>query len=225
MKFGLNITTYDRVDYCKTFFESIKNTIFPPHTVIHITDDCSKNTEVHDIIQKFISDCNETTIKFYINDANLGSKENYKKSLLSFLDVDVDFIVNVDSDCLVNERWLLELNDIITHFGKEIICSSFYCENHLGNPNNKITIIDVENKKYIERDTLNGLGICFHKDLLYDFLSYNSEKHFDSFINYDLKKKYNLKCICTSISYMQHIGEYGVHSRPEFYDKSNSFID
>ena len=226
MIFGINITTFNRYEYVKTFFDSLKNTFILDNTIINITDDASTDNRVIDLIKNFINKNENDKVNFFQNETNIGSKINYEKSLCTFINEKVDFIINLDSDCIFHKNWMLEIKKIIDLFGENVLCSSFFCENHLGNPNNKLHFIknEIDNQTYVERDTLNGLGICFPKKILNEFLNNNITKHFDNYLNDDLKKKYNLRCICTSVSYIQHIGEHGVNSRPNFYDKSNNFM-
>jgi len=220
-KFGINITTYNRYEYLFKTLESLKNTIFIPDTVMIITDDCSQDSRVLDYLNNYNIINNNVVIKKIFNEHNLGSKNNYHKSLLTFVNENIDFIINIDSDCILNKEWLIKINELINDFNDEnIICSSFCCKYHFGNPSNKLQIV---NEKYYERDTLNGLGICFPKKILYEFYS-SSSMHFDGYLCHDLKKKHNMKCYCTKDSYMQHIGEFGEHSRPSAYDSSDNFI-
>jgi glycosyltransferase involved in cell wall biosynthesis len=226
MIFGINITTFNRPEYVKTFFDSLKNTHILEGTIINITDDASTDSKTQELIKSFIESNEKIKVNFFKNEINLGSKINYEKSLCTFINENVDFIINLDSDCVFHNDWMLEIKKIISLFGENLLCSSFFCEMHLGNPKNGLHIIknEISGDVYVERDTLNGLGICFPKKILNEFLNKQITKHFDSYLTDDLKKKYGLRCICTSVSYIQHIGEYGVNSRPNFYDKSNKFI-
>jgi GT2 family glycosyltransferase len=219
-KFGINVTTYNRYKYLLSTLESLKKTIFLPDTVLIITDDNSQEQDTINYLKNYNIENENIKIRKIFNESNLGSKDNYHKSLLSFIDEDVDFIVNIDSDCLLNKQWLLKINELINEFDDNIICSSFCCKYHFGNPNNKLEIIK---EKYYERDTLNGMGICFPKKILHEFYNH-SPLHFDGYLCHDLKNRYKMRCICTSISYMQHIGAYGVHSNPHAYDCSDNFI-
>lgn len=227
MKFGINITTFNRPEYLKLFFESFVATKIFDNTIINVTDDFSTDLETKDLLKKYIDYLSlNNTVNFYQNGVNLGSKLNYEKSLLSFESTDIDFVINLDSDCILHKNWLVEIKEIIDVFGENILCSSFFCEHHLGNPNNRLEFIqkDKNNRKYVIRDTLNGLGLCFPKKILSDF-NVKTDKHFDTYVNTDLKNKYNLICVCTSVSYIQHIGKNGVNSTPDFYDFSKNFIE
>jgi hypothetical protein len=124
-------------------------------------------------------DNNVKLIKIF-NKNNLGSKENYKRSIISFENDDIDYIINLDSDCLLNKDWLIKLNQLINNFEHNIICSSFSCLYHHGNPFNYVKEID---DCYYERDTLNGLGVCFPKILIKEF-KLETHKHFDEYLQF-----------------------------------------
>lgn len=218
--YGINITSYNRFSYLKTTLESFKKTIFLPNTVVIITDDASTDPDVITYLQKYTIENSNVTLKKNFNKVNLGSKENYHKSLLTFLSEEIDFIINLDSDTLFNKEWMVKNDEIIKKFGTDIISSSFCCKYHHGNPNNKLELLE---ENFFERDTLNGLGVCFPIYILQDFLKPTS-KHFDEYLCKELKQKYNMRCICTKDSYMQHIGLFGVHSGPSTCDVSDNFL-
>ena len=144
------------------------------------------------------------------------TEEHLKKCILFYLEFSKQFnnIILINNDCMI------ELNKLINTFDENIICSSFCCKFHHGNPHNYIRLIE---ENYYERDTLNGLGVCFPKKLINDF-NIETNKHFDEFLCKELKNKYNMRCICTSTSYIQHIGLYGVHSNPSTCDISDNFL-
>lgn len=220
MKFGINITTYNRFDYARTMLESLKKTVFLNKTVIRITDDASTETSLINYLSSYIIEDPNVTLKKLFNTNNLGSKRNYQHSLLGFEEEDVDFIVNLDSDCILNKDWLLKNKEVIEKFGKNILSSSFCCRYHHGNPSNKMVPLE---DNFYERDTLNGLGICFSKEILSEFKK-ESHMHFDSYLNLELKPKHNLRCICTKDSYIQHIGIRGENSHPGSVDLSDNFV-
>jgi len=219
-KFGVNLTTFNRFEYLKKTLDSLSKTIFLPNTVLLITDDCSTDINVINLLNDFIINNENVKLIKYFNKSNLGSKNNYIKSILYFEQFDIEFLVNLDSDCILNNKWLIELNKLINTFDENIICSSFCCKFHHGNPHNYIRLIE---ENYYERDTLNGLGVCFSKKLINDF-NIETNKHFDEFLCKELKNKYKMRCICTSTSYIQHIGLYGVHSNPSTCDISDNFL-
>jgi len=219
-KFGIVLTTFDRFEYAQQMFMTLKTSSFLPNTILYISDDCSIDSNLINMIDDFSVDDNNLKIIKNFNKTNLGSKQNYQKSILFFEDKDVDFIINLDSDCLLNSKWLIKINELINDFDENIICSSFCCKYHHGNPYNYLKTIK---ENYYERDTLNGLGVCFPKSLLNDF-KIETHKHFDEYLCKELKNKYNMTCICTKDSYIQHIGIYGVHSSPNTCDISNNFI-
>jgi len=219
-KFGIILTTFNRYEYLEKTLETLSKTNFLPNTIIKIFDDCSTENKVIELLNNFnLIDNNVKLIKIF-NKNNLGSKENYKRSIISFENDDIDYIVNLDSDCLLNKDWLIKLNQLINNFEHNIICSSFSCLYHHGNPFNYVKEID---DCYYERDTLNGLGVCFPKILIKEF-KLETHKHFDEYLCKELKNKYNMRCICTKTSYIQHIGVYGVHSNPNTCDISTNFI-
>lgn len=220
MKFGIIITTFNRFEYVKRMLESFKRTIFPEGTVVYINDDGSTDTELKKYIFGYHIENNNVILKKHLNQQNIGSKRNYVESVLRLEKEEIDFVINLDSDCVLNPKWLLKIKQIINNFGDNIICSSFFCRHHIGNPSNRLIPLKDE---YYERDTLNGLGICFPSRYIEDF-KIESDLHFDSFLAQVIKPKYNLKCICTNVSYIQHIGIKGVNSNPHSFDAAELFI-
>lgn len=219
-KFGILINTFNRFEYAEKMLKSFSNTIFIPNTIVHVTDDCSTEEDLISFLEKYNINNKLITLNKFKNSVNIGSKNNYKNSILSFEDKDVDFIINLDSDCILNKNWLVKINELINNFNENIICSSFCCKYHNGNPSNYLKNISED---YYERETLNGLGVCFPKKLIDDFKIYTN-KHFDEYLCKELKNKHNMTCICTSMSYIQHIGVYGVHSNPYTCDISDNFL-
>ena len=219
-KFGINITTFNRFEYLFKTLESLKKTIFIPNSIIKITDDNSTDINVINYLNNYSIENQNIELNF--NENNIGSFKNYQKTILTFADKNIDFLISLDSDCIMNPNWLLEINKLINIFGENIICSSFCCKYHHGNPGNPL--IEV-NENYYERTTLNGLGICFPKYLIEDFKE-NMPAHFDSTLCGKIKQKHNMKCICTKVSFMQHIGLNGEHSSEssDSCDISDNFI-
>jgi glycosyltransferase involved in cell wall biosynthesis len=225
MKFGINITTFNRPEYAEIFFKSLSNSELIDDTIINITDDCSSDENTINLISKFKETNEKKIINIFKNDVNIGADANYKKSLSTFIDLDVDFIVNLDSDCILNKNWMIELQDLIYEFGENNLYSVFFCEKNIGNLSNTYTeVIGQKNQKtYYRRDSLNGLGLCFPKKILPDIVNNQTGIWFDSYVNLKLRFTYDLTPICTSVSYIQHIGEIGVNSAPNNYDHSQSF--
>jgi len=219
-KFGIIITTFNRFEYAYKMLESFKKSNFLPNTIIKIFDDHSEDKNLLEYINNY--EINDDNVKLYKyrNNYNLGSKLNYHNSILNFENEDIDYLINLDSDCILNKNWLLKLNELIYYFSEDLICSSFCCKYHHGNPDNKLLEIA---EGYYERDTLNGLGVAFPKKIISEFKTI-PQQHFDGFLCKELKQKHGLRCICTRDSYIQHIGKYGVHSNPDTCDISTNFI-
>ena len=236
-KYGINITTYNRPEYLEKMFFYFKKTNFLDNTIIKITDDFSDDKRTTDLVNDFELDNKNYKVKKYFNPFNFGAKLNYLRSVQRFWDEDVDYVVNLDSDAIVNKNWLIEINKMNNIFGPNVLSSVFYCDNSFGDvtigknthePVNKDFFKKIENtNEYYKTKTLNGICLSFPKFIIKDLFDETHARHFDGLVSHDLKIKYNLQSICTSKSYVEHIGEYGVNSNinfPTTVDKATNFV-
>lgn len=209
-KYGICITTYNRPNYLSSFINTLKDTEFLNNTVIRILDDNSNNSKTLHLINNLPSFSDKVTLHFERNEKNLGPAFNYTENIKKFIDDDVDYIINLDADCILNKKWLKKINFINNCFGPNVISSVFWCDH--GYPTEEVIIND---ETFLKTRSLNGICLCFPKYFIDDFMNKKTSRSFDGFVSYDLKHKYNLDTITTEISYLEHIGIKGVNYPPD----------
>lgn len=215
---GIAITTYNREDIWERSVKSLAKTEFLPHTKIRIFDDASNSSKNINLAEKYLSGQDLVILR---NTNTVGSKENYRRVISSFSgSTAVDVIINLDSDAIYSPLWQKELDKLMKIFNYSVLANVFFVRHHIGNPSNKL----VDYGDYYERDSLNGLGLSFPGYIAQDFQIMNYPGHMDSYISFSLSKKYNLRSVCTKKSYIEHIGDYGVHSRSGYTDKATDFV-
>jgi len=256
MRYGIAITTHNRYEYLDRFLESFSLSHILDETEIIISDDCSSDDRVLPRIQDFYNKRSDLSISCYKNEINIGSKSHYVVVMSQLTAMGCDYLINIDSDCLLNPFWMIELDKLLSHFDYQALGSVFHTDtSKTTDPTNWEKDY---NDKYIEKKNLNGLGLCFpawyvknwesewlseqkrreeaakakasilvpHQQqvLFHDGRYESTLLHFDAYIN-KKKEEYGMRSFCTRISYIDHIGEFGVNSRPgQMFDRAIDFI-
>lgn len=222
-KYGICITTYNRYGYFQQMVDSLRASKILNHTKIFISDDFSQDENIKKLLKTIENESwqNPTVItKVFYNEKNIGSRLNYIKNISRFKNEEVDMVINLDSDAIFNKNWMIELDKLLEIFNYNVIGSVFFCDNRSRDPKNFV----IEHENYIERRTMNGLGLTFPAWLIpYIETEITEVDHLDHYICRK-KNEFNLKCVCTKKSYIEHIGVYGEHSDPSTIDRATNFI-
>lgn len=209
-KYGICMTTYNRPEYLSRSLETLKETQFLDGTIIRILDDDSSNKETKRLLQDFKIDNPFVKVFIETNIYNIGPIHNYTKNIIKFLNDDVDYVVNLDSDSIHNPKWLKKINLLNNYFGPEVLSSVFWCDH--GHPKQEFLINE---EKFYKTRSLNGICLCFPKYFVKHFVDKKNNRSFDGFTSTDLRKKYNLDTVVTELSYVEHIGLHGVNYPPD----------
>lgn len=230
VKFCIGMTTFNRSDYLERSLTTLKKVNYLPETKFVFVDDCSTDTKVNDLILDFVKEKSDTVQSFYFkNSTNIGSLENYLNLLNRMKEIESDFYVIIDSDCIFNCNWLYELKRMILlqNDRNKCIYTSWYMPQ---NKNQSYYNILEEHDSFNVCLTANGTGMVlpkclmkyFHEEL--DREVYN-KRHFDGYISWYLVKKLDLRIIGPKASYMDHIGIVGVNSSTiEYCDTAYNFL-
>ena len=214
MKYGIAITSYNRYDYVQEFIESFERTHILDETTILVSDDNSEDERVRQAFQGFKERNPQLDVILSRNTNNMGSKAHYLNVMSRLRDMGCDYLINIDSDSIFNPNWMTELDKLLQHFDYNILGSVFFTDtSKTTDPSNWIKEY---NDDYVEKNSLNGLGLAlpsFYVDQWEIDAREGRYEHFDAYIG-TKRHDYNMKCFSTKISYMDHIGETGVNSRP-----------
>lgn len=230
IKFCIGMTTFNRSDYLEKSLNTLKKVNYIPETKFVFVDDCSTDPRVNDLILDFIKEKSDIIQSFYFkNGNNIGCLENYLNLIKKMKEIDADFYIIIDSDCIFNCNWLYELKRMILlqNDKHNFVYTSWYI------PQNKnasyYNILETHDSFNVCL-TANGTGMVLPKCILKYFdeeldREIYDKKHFDGYVSWHLIQKLNLKIIGPKASYMDHIGIVGVNSSTiEYCDTAVNFL-
>jgi hypothetical protein len=213
-RFGICITTCDRIDYWRRSAASLRKTDVLVGTKIIISDDFSLDPDVRLTSDSLVGNWNEVEVINIHRKARLGSASNYRETLSLFDPKEFDVIINLDSDALYNRLWMRELDGLMSKYNYDVIANVFFCDDSPIYPWNFVK----DAGDHFERSALHGLGLSFPSRFLTEICPQVTEaNHFDHCLcNYARAKQ--MKFACPKKSYIEHIGDHGVnsHSRITF---------
>lgn len=216
-KYGILITTFNRYDYYKTTADSLKRCDLLPGTKIFINDDCSSDPRIKEVsldLQNYFKDYD---VRLFTNEQNLGAQRNYRQSMLKFENEDVDYVINIDADCIFNKFWMKYLDQVISLFDYDVCANAFM--------GNLFHTVIFQNENYIETKTSNGLGVTLPRSMMGVFkdMPDTNASPFDGFVYAECRKR-NIKAVSPTNSYIEHIGYDGVNSMPNHLEKAVRFV-
>ena len=131
------------------------------------------------------------------------------------------YLVNLDSDAIVNTNWLDTLASTYELYKDEqpaapLIVSGFNSDKH---------VVLQKNRGYVLKRTIGGINLFFHEEIYQQIV-----RPVLNIVNWDdaLSKKIimrNGKIVATVPSVVQHIGKFGYWSRPQNFDVADDFIE
>lgn len=208
-KYGIVITIFDRPDYVKKTFDSLKAANMDDSLVV-IVDDASTDKEVVQLIKDF--ELTGTTIIKVRNRENSGVLTGL---LLGFklLEKNVQFLINVDNDVNVKVDWLEKLEQVYNAVGdKNIIVTGFNTSNH--------PIISCETT-YCRKESLGGInffmGVDFYSTYFKQWFAGKNIRDNFTWRNWDWTvvdqmKSHGFGFYATKPSVVQHIGYVGINA-------------
>lgn len=215
-KYGIAIACHNRPEYVKKSLESLKKSILKD-VYICIIDDKSDDKKTIEIVKNFNID--GVKIEKIYSDKNEGIGKTLIKAF-DILSPKCEYLIILDSDTLLNKKWLIKLQEAYDAAIKSdlnydnYIVTGFNCQQSCSHK----TIKEYDN--FIVKKTIGGINMFFKKEL------YN--KIFKDCLNgsgWDW-------CVCgkvkgfiaTKPSTVQHIGKNGLFSGGGRYDKAEDFI-
>lgn len=210
VKFCIGMTTFNRSDYLKISLNTLKKVNYFPETKFVFVDDCSKDSRINYLILDFIKEKSDTIQSFYFkNGNNIGCLENYLNLIKKMKEIDADFYIIIDSDCIFNCNWLYEIKKMILLQNNKEKC--IYTSWHMPqNKNQDCYNILEQHDEFNVCLTANVTGMVLPKFLMKYFDEeldrevYN-KRHFDGYVSWHLVKKLDLKIIGPKVSCMDHI--------------------
>lgn len=151
MKIGLVIPIYNRPEYVKRCFDSLRKLTTKPDVII-LVDDASTNSEAIVLSQHFVNDCKHAS--WIQNEKNLGVKGALLKGIEYAFKESCSHVINLDSDAIVKPDFISRLLDV--HKQTDLITSGF------NNPN-EITVGKVF-KDLCFKQHANGINMCFNRE-------------------------------------------------------------
>jgi len=215
-KYGLAIACHNRPEYVKKSLESLKKTVLND-IYICIIDDKSDNKETIELIKNFHID-NVKIEKIY-SDKNEGIGKTLIKAF-DILSPKCEYLIILDSDTLLNKKWLIKLQDSYDAAVKSDlkypnhIVTGFNCQQSCGHK----TVKEYDN--FIVKKTIGGINMFFKKELYHEI--FKGCLQGDSWDWCVCEKMPGF--IATKPSVVQHIGKNGMFSSGERYDNAEDFI-
>jgi len=192
---GILLTTYERSEYLEKCLQSLERADFPDTSKMVIIDDCSKDTNVYKLIDSFKS---PIPFEFVEKRQRLGIKDSIRVGCEKLLDCEL--IINLDSDSLVRNDFIVELLKLHYQFPEKFV-TGFECTNvnKDGTLRHKIIAEGINWKK---RASAGGINLCFTPEMY--------KKHIKPILNkknnWDFEATVQTGVICASPSLIQHIG-------------------
>ena len=219
------ISVFNRLQYTMKSIASLHKVIQNKIPVVFMDDHSDTiNTAA---IREYITEQGMTNYKYYYNERNLGIERGV--FFLPYM-VDTTYMYISDNDVIYGSRFYETLQTTIKtmqELSNNTIVSLFDAPEH--------KIINSYNDDYNIKATLGGVSMLVKKDYFVKALSYvvmndfcNSAKTSWDWGATEYVKQNNGLMLSTKNSYVQHIGEEGLHSRkniPNSFVKSNNFIE
>ena len=235
LKIAIALLSYDRFDYLVKTLTTLKKSNLNSEKIetikFLILDDNSQDDRVMNFIDDFSIDGIEIIKKrLRINRGhpNYTAKIAMKIFLKRFPDFDLYGII--DNDIIFGENWLLNQINLYEEVHKKNLKVCFYTAFHFPYlDENKERIIDEKHHadfgSYELRRSFGGIQVLFKPHILKEFGWWKkkpSRRGWDWQMSVKAMDR-GYKVIAPSISQIQHIGAYGLHSNGSGHDEAINF--
>lgn len=218
-KYGLVVPFYNRAEYVRLFFNSLKNTNLSDVMIVLVDESMTNNLQneskeaqddkkkVNKLVNDFKLDMGDDIDNNFLLKIYKHKHGNMFDSILVGMDLlysFCDFLITIDSDTIHKEHWIDELYKSYECAKKDfendlILCSGFnvISERH--------SIIE-KKTEYILKNSVGGCNMFFSSNVYIDIIRkcLMSHKWDTNIVNYI--QKLNGKIITTNPSVIQHIG-------------------
>jgi glycosyltransferase involved in cell wall biosynthesis len=221
---GLVIPTFNRSDYVRACFASLRKSRFPEGTVVVVVDDDSQEQETIELA-RFFSLPGVPVIKIFRQQSRHFTVHESLRTGWDFLveRFNCPYLCNLDSDALVKENWLTQLRDLYRREREKrgpIIVTGFNADSHpvLG-----------EEEGFCHKESIGGLNMFFDGDLYRTVVRPNLRFDEETQVGWDwftvwAMQRLGHPFLCLKPSVVQHIGESGRNSGAEVgYDRAPDF--
>lgn len=224
LNIGCIISVHNRPEYLKQTLDHLKNTRIDNSLFLYlaIIDDCSSDYKSIDLVRDFQIDAKNVEVhKIFLkknqgiaNVLNLGFRVLKRKSNISFF-------CNIDSDIISNPLWLQKLFSL----AQKVQINSQNKYNFFTAYNSRLHEIKSDHVNYLEKKTIGGANIFFHKNCLNLVLSsLKKGRGWD----WELVRLIEINqgaIYCTKPSYLQHIGMNGMNMKDGVVVGSKDLVD
>lgn len=160
MKISLLICTYNRPNYLKRCFESLRLADLSAIKLIVIVDDCSSNEETLSMVKNF--DMNGCDLYILGKETNCGIKDSLKRGYqIAFNRTDI--VINIDGDAIVRNDFVKVLIGLKKKFPDNIVCGF----NTL--VKNRNPIIE-EYESFYKKKYASGINMVINKQQYNDYI-------------------------------------------------------
>jgi glycosyltransferase involved in cell wall biosynthesis len=163
-KVGLLITTYNRPEYLKECFKSLKKAELTHIDFIEIVDDCSSNEGTLELIKSF--EIENKIVSKFTNERNSKISYSIKQGTNRLFHYGCDIVINLDGDAIVRNDFVSVLLELYYKFPTQLI-TGFNC-NTLNKDGSVRHHIIEQHSNYNTKKTVGGVN------LLYDRTTYNN---------------------------------------------------
>lgn len=207
--FGIVITVFNRPKYLRETLASLKASDLRDAIVV-IVDDCSTDRETLSLLDEL--DLGETPLFKFSHRKNSGVLSGLLTGF-KFLQRNVKYVLNIDSDVIMNSHWLNALESTYqTINDPNIILTGFNTRSH---PNIKCS------QMWCEKASMGGLNFFMSSEFYetrfsrwfdgQDRLDRKVWSNWDSSVGQEMRR-HNFKLYATKPSVLQHIGFDGLNS-------------
>lgn len=151
MKIGLVIPIYNRPEYVKRCFDSLRKLTTKPDVIV-LVDDASTDKETIALTTEFRKQPN---VFRYTNESNLGVKQTLQFGIEKAFEAKMDIVINLDSDAIVKPDFINRLTEL--HVATRLITSGF------NNPNEPFLPSKLGEWNCLKAHA-NGINMCFNRD-------------------------------------------------------------
>lgn len=193
MKVGLVIPIYNRPQYVRRCFDSLRKLNTRPDVVV-LVDDYSTDLEIDELILAFVKE--QEGIMMMRNDTNSGVRHSLRVGIEAAFAAKCGLVINLDSDAIVKPDFIKRLTSMHLVLGSQMIVTGF------NNP--KEPVVKGEHHVATFKAHANGINMCFNED--------QYKKHIKPALlaksgNWDYMASESAKLVCVTIpSCVQHIG-------------------
>lgn len=157
---GIVIVTYNRSDYLRECFESLKRASVPKDTIIVIIDDHSSDTETIALINDFV--ISDVTVVKVFKQENAGIKKALRTGFEYCFFHNCTYVINLDSDVIVRNDFLEKITELKNKFPYDII-TGFNCVTKNKDGTERHQVIETGIGFNIKR-SVGGANMCFHRN-------------------------------------------------------------